>query len=366
MYVREWLSAVKAALVLALISLGMAGCDVLDAQVLTVRPESPSVSIAAGAYRYVDYIFTNSGTNDIYVPTRSAVFRTESGYPLSGIIGPYGNSIEVPAGETVTWTDYVYMPPDVAETATMLGRNRVTLHQSFQGSCEDGASVESTALLSVTFSPEVVGARVHFVYLVPSDRPESPGYASAIEDAANAVRSWFDKEVGETFELAAPVVATVRTNHPADWYSEGCTENDCFWRRVAEDAQALTEFEYMDPEARWVFYIDAEPSCGQIEGAALQGIVILPRHDLLGVSGESPIEYPCGNVEVRGIERWRGGLAHEIGHAFGLPHPAGCEDDDPRTSCPSGTLMYTGYLDFPKTSLQKYEKELLSGSSFFR
>lgn len=65
------------------------------------------------------------------------------------------------------------------------------------------------------------------------------------------------------------------------------------------------------------------------------------------------------------MNRWIGGLGHDLGHAFGLPHPPACEDANPATTCPDGALTSTGYASYPNTYLLPSDKSILETSPFF-
>lgn len=113
-----------------------------------------------------------------------------------------------------------------------------------------------------------------------------------------------------------------------------------------------------------MFYIDSDPACGQLTGAAA-GVAVLPANDLRGVAGEENIPLCAGQpADDAGVCRWVGGLGHELGHALGLPHPLACEDGNPSTECPSNTLMWLGYITYPDTFLLESDKVTLEESPF--
>jgi hypothetical protein len=58
-----------------------------------------------------------------------------------------------------------------------------------------------------------------------------------------------------------------------------------------------------------------------------------------------------------------GGLGHELGHAFELPHPAGWEQFAFDRS--GGSLMAMGFRSYPETFLNPEDIETLSASPFF-
>ena len=58
-----------------------------------------------------------------------------------------------------------------------------------------------------------------------------------------------------------------------------------------------------------------------------------------------------------------GGLGHELGHALGLPHPAGC--DAQQASCDAQDLMWLGYTAFPQTAWNAPDRALLAQNPLF-
>jgi hypothetical protein len=61
--------------------------------------------------------------------------------------------------------------------------------------------------------------------------------------------------------------------------------------------------------------------------------------------------------------RWVGGLGHELGHAFFLPHPPGCDDGLPE--CDETALLWVGYATYPDAHLTKADIATLTTSPFF-
>jgi hypothetical protein len=72
----------------------------------------------------------------------------------------------------------------------------------------------------------------------------------------------------------------------------------------------------------------------------------------------------CGIEYVFPPNRYVGGLGHELGHAFGLSHPPGCDQGLP--TCDYNALMWAGYAAYPNTYLRPDEKSILLASEFFR
>jgi len=209
-----------------------------------------------------------------------------------------------------------------------------------------------------------VEPEVRMVYLVPSDRAYRGDYAQAIENAIRDVQIWYQDQMGngETFSLDKTVVQPFVTPHPASWYATndaGSDQSLWFWFKALADGFALTGGGFNDPNNRWVFYIDADPACGQATGAAA-GVALLPANDLRGLVGEANVP-PCVGQppDTKGLCRWFGGLGHELGHALGLPHPVPCPG-----GATDGALMCLGYITFPDTYLLPADKASLGTSPF--
>jgi hypothetical protein len=226
----------------------------------------------------------------------------------------------------------------------------------------------SQASLDAQLTKQTPQPVVRVVYLVPADRVVRDDYVEVMEAAIEHVQIWFRNALGDgtTFSLDNRPVQVVRLPHDAAWYST--TPNGdyrfSFWFTALQDAFALTGGDFFDPVNIWIFYIDADPACGQVIGAAA-GVALLSANDLRGLAGEENVPACSEDVpDTAGVCRWVGGLGHELGHALGLPHPAGCDTPDPNMACPNDALMWTGYTIYPNTFLLESEEAILRNSSF--
>jgi hypothetical protein len=208
---------------------------------------------------------------------------------------------------------------------------------------------------------------VRVVYLVPSDRTIRQDYVSAIRSAIVHLQAFYQGQLGNgfAFSLHSPIVEVFQTSHTASFYSTGDNATQIgFWTSVLGDGFALSGGGFNDPNNRWIYYIDADPACGQVTGGT-SGVALLPANDLRGLTGQSNVP-PCAGQppDLNGPCRWVGGLGHELGHAFGLPHPPGC-DQGTCTDFARHSLMYLGYIDYPNTYFLDDDKSALLATGFF-
>jgi hypothetical protein len=244
----------------------------------------------------------------------------------------------------------------VHAVATRIGAKPTTF------AAQEAPSVVQDASHTVTLIDDTPAVRV--LYLVPKHKHPRPTYARAIRRAIRSVQAWYQRELayGNTFGLNDPVVEVFTTPHRASWYQGQLGRNDFFFN-VLHDATALAG----EPTGSfaWVIYIDAHPACGQIGGAGIPGFAVLPANDLRGLT-DQPILPRCPDEQpdLAGVCRWVGGLGHELGHAFGLPHPAGCEEGSP--TCPSAAMMWLGFREYPSTFLLEEDKLILDQSPLFQ
>jgi hypothetical protein len=196
-------------------------------------------------------------------------------------------------------------------------------------------------------------AEVRMVYLVPSDRSVNYNYRFGMEKAVREMQTGYYDRIGQgkAYRMHAPRVEVLHTPNPVVWYTTNApgTYGSRFWEGVLADGFALTGGGFNDPSNRWIFYIDADQLCNQAVGGT-SGVALLPANDLRGLTCGTNIP-PCGGPpDNGGLCRWVGGFAHEMGHAFLLPHPPGCplacSCPAPDTGC-AKALMWLGYAVYP-------------------
>ena len=202
---------------------------------------------------------------------------------------------------------------------------------------------------------------VRTIYAIPSDRIFEERFATVIQDAVIHVQDWYAAQLdGYTFAVVVPIPEVCSLNAPADYY-----EGVGGWNRVIEDLQNCAPVKHFSPDHVWAIYIDADLDCdgGGELGAGGDGVTIVHRGDLEGLV--DPTNYRLCDSAPRSQYGWIGGLAHELGHAFGLPHPPGCNDG--LSHCDEDALMWHGYYwDYPETYLTADDMNTLRASPFFR
>lgn len=194
--------------------------------------------------------------------------------------------------------------------------------------------------------------RVRLIYLVSSDREENREYTAAIQKAITELQGWYAKQLGgPSFRLSDPVVEVVKSAQPAAWFyshPNGSNSDDWGYNNALAEARRLVGAKHDDPRFVWVIYSDGPGN----KGRGGNGVTCLPEDDLLGLVGRHPTQ--------KDKPRWVAGLGHELGHAFGLPHPAD-------TVKHADAIMWTGiYGKYPNhTYLTEEDKRILLRSPFF-
>jgi hypothetical protein len=117
---------------------------------VSLSPRPSSLAIAPGDKADVVWEFRNASASAVSITSRRGTYRTSDGEVLSSPVGPYSNNIFIPGHASATWTDNVYLPPNIADTASARGSEVVELFEEFEGKSVDGQRVSCSAVLHIT------------------------------------------------------------------------------------------------------------------------------------------------------------------------------------------------------------------------
>ncbi len=196
-------------------------------------------------------------------------------------------------------------------------------------------------------SPRAVSTKtVRFVYFIPSGASYNQAAFDAIREAALTVQAWYAEHLnGRLLRYNNPIVEVMYGERTTSWYETTVNEgNPAYytlentWDEVARRL-GIGDF---NPDYKTVIYTSAAGS-----GAANYNGTVLPKADLEGIMG-------IGNGDGLGIRRWWLGLAHELGHTFGLP-----DTQDANSIMGSG-----GFFKWPNSTLTTSETNSMLNSGF--
>jgi hypothetical protein len=201
------------------------------------------------------------------------------------------------------------------------------------------AAAASTARPAV--QPPIGTVRVF--WLKPTDVPFDQAYPDGIAGVLQEAQRYYGQELGVTFTLNDPVVEVVDGEHERAWYENTPNGDEEYWWVVFNMQQELlARFGLDAPDSRWlcVGEISADIE-GVSGGGGGSGWVILSGHDADGAAGNN------GDMN-----RWYGGMVHELGHAFGLPD----------STYTDGTPMSASFYDYPNCHFNQEQKDgMLNG-----
>ncbi len=178
--------------------------------------------------------------------------------------------------------------------------------------------------------------------LRPSDVPFDQRYPDGIAGVMREAQRYYGQELGKTFRLNDPVVQVVTGEHVKSWYENTPNGSDRYWWAVFNMQQELLRrFDVKAPDSRWINVGEVIAEGQGAGGGGGGGWVILCQHDADGAAG-------MGGP----MNRWYGGMVHELGHAFGLPDSTSTD----------GTPMSASFYDYPNTHFNQSQKtSILNG-----
>ncbi|WP_374347445.1 hypothetical protein [Chitinimonas sp.] len=207
-------------------------------------------------------------------------------------------------------------------------------------------------------APAASGVRL--VLFLPADKVANTTLTDNIRRITIDLQEWSRKQLGgKTFSIASSDVEVCKSSLPERYFQARP------WDTISEELSKCVPWKYNDPDYTWVVYAAVLQQCGTQNniGAGTTGITIMGQGDVDGLSGAATGVNECKHQWQFEFDRWTGGLGHELGHAMGLPHPPGCDQQLP--SCDHKALMSSGMYDYPNTYLREDDKAALSKSPFY-
>ncbi len=153
---------------------------------------------------------------------------------------------------------------------------------------------------------------------------------------------YYFQELGKTFHLNNPIVEVCYGDHTKSWYETTPNGDDSYWWTINNMVNELMrKYSLNQPDSRWVIvaYISADGN-----GGGGNGWVVLPKHDTDG----------AGGYRAEPMNRWYGGMVHELGHAFGQPD----------STYTDGTPLSASFYDYPNCHFNADQKNKLLTNSY--
>jgi hypothetical protein len=192
---------------------------------------------------------------------------------------------------------------------------------------------------------------VRFVWLIPSDAQYDKAVEDALVNAATEMQGFYKRQAGKGFTLNEPVLEIVYGKMTRAQYSAPTGNGDpqsYFMDNGKEDLKGRLD---VSDDYRWVVFVSVEVE-GGLGGLGGLPSAFMPQGSIDGVMKRESLAF-----EV---------LAHEMGHAFGLPHNEDAEYGPEPTA-----LMFGGAdpakpkIPYPNAIFLEEEKKILVDSGFF-
>lgn len=244
------------------------------------------------------------------------------------------NGVACTGGTTVTTGATTTRPATTTSRPTSAAPTSTRPSSAAPTSRPPVTTVGPTATSVTTPPPEKT---VRVFWLRPSDVPYDPRWPDGIANVMREAQRYYKQELGKTFTLNTVVVETVVGDHVRSWYENTPNGGDKYWYSVFNMAEELKrKYGLRDGDPRWLIVGEISAEGDGAGGGGGNGWVILCQHDADGAAG----------VRSEPMNRWYGGMVHELGHALGLPDSTSTD----------GTPMSASFYSYPNTHFSAAQK----------
>lgn len=204
------------------------------------------------------------------------------------------------------------------------------------------------------------------IYFYPNDHVPDQRYIDQIAPQTANVKRWFKHQVRKTFTSGDTII--IRGDHDSGWYK--CSPDECGWAAVWSNVLGeLSNKGYPACQGHVIMVFVAAPisfsggaSCDDRYSGSPNGGIAMYAETIFDPTFGIPIP-DCWWCTP---DAMTGSIAHELGHAFSLPHPEECPVSWP--SYCDETVMWA-WWNYPNVGLLDLnvapEKTTLTSSPFF-
>lgn len=221
---------------------------------------------------------------------------------------------------------------------------------------------------SPTPTPEINSFLVKPYLVYPADKPAYPEYQEAVERYLLELRDWYREKAGATFRMNPLEVVRSSENYltmrcgpqPSSTCLNDPSRLEGNWGMYMNMAIHYGVERWEERTVALVFGAGGGGYAGSNQYQNFAGWAIVGDWVLEPLSGRAndwgiPCRYSDGWQCKGGVPK--GTPAHELGHAFGLPHP------DERLYLDKSIMRWHG--DYPTVGFLPHEAKFLRSSSFF-
>ncbi len=204
-------------------------------------------------------------------------------------------------------------------------------------------------------------AGIRLLYLIPAGKQELPRMEEGARNALLHAQRWYQKQLGNgvTFAVSNAPMKVIHSSHSEDWFRQNPAGGNPEFYVLHNAINEVRWATAWSGGSDFVILLDADVEGRHPEAAATRDgpYAVMPWRYARAYAGQN-IQPTCEAVGV---------LAHELGHVFGLEHPAGCiSPDGYRTSfVECDQIMMWGSQDYPRTSLSEANKSKLLANPLF-